>query len=213
MDTRDLIRALVIDLKATPQHAVQRRLALGLLVGGVATFAVVMFALGLRPDLGAAIWTFPFWMKAAYTISLMTVAVSATIELGRPDAPTRPWLRLAGLPALILAGIAVVQVATAPEQAWERLLLGGSASVCSGWILALSTPVFVGLLWAFRRLAPTRLRAAGAAAGLSAAALAATLYGLHCPEASALFVLVWYSLGIVLAAAIGALLGPRLLRW
>ena len=58
-----------------------------------------------------------------------------------------------------------------------------------------------------------RLRAAGAAAGLGAGAWAATIYCLHCPEASALFVLTWYSLGILLATAIGALVGPRFLRW
>ena len=34
-----------------------------------------------------------------------------------------------------------------------------------------------------------------------------------CPEASAIFVLTWYTLGIGLAAGLGALLGPRLLRW
>jgi hypothetical protein len=30
---------------------------------------------------------------------------------------------------------------------------------------------------------------------------------------SAIFVLTWYSLGIVLAAGFGALVGPRFLRW
>jgi hypothetical protein len=57
------------------------------------------------------------------------------------------------------------------------------------------------------------LRAAGAVAGLAAGAFAATVYCLHCQEVSALFVLTWYSLGILLAASVGALLGPRLLRW
>jgi hypothetical protein len=85
--------------------------------------------------------------------------------------------------------------------------------VCPFYVLALAVPIFAGLLWSFRRLAPTRLRAAGAAAGLAAGAWAATIYCLHCPEASAIFVLTWYTLGIVLAAAIGALLGPRVLRW
>ena len=67
-------------------------------------------------------------------------------------------------------------------------------------------PIFAGLLWSFRRFAPTRLRAAGAAAGLAAGALAATLYCLHCPEVSAIFVLTWYSLGIGLATGASALL-------
>jgi hypothetical protein len=80
-------------------------------------------------------------------------------------------------------------------------------------VLALSLPIFVGLLWSYRRFAPTHLRAAGATAGLSAGAWAATLYCLHCPEVSAMFVLTWYSLGIGLATLLGALVGPRLLRW
>ena len=91
--------------------------------------------------------------------------------------------------------------------------LGHSWMVCPWLVLALAMPIFVGLLWSFRRLAPTRLRAAGAAAGLAAGAFAATVYCLHCPEVSAIFVLTWYSLGILLAASVGALLGPRLLRW
>ena len=80
-------------------------------------------------------------------------------------------------------------------------------------MLLLSAPIFAGLLWSFRRLAPTRLRAAGAAAGFTAGAWAATLYCLHCPEVSAIFVLTWYTFGIGLAAGVGALLGPRLLHW
>jgi hypothetical protein len=93
------------------------------------------------------------------------------------------------------------------------MLLGKSWIFCPWLVLLLAAPIFVGLLWSFRRLAPTRLRAAGAVAGLAAGAWAATVYCLHCPEVSALFVLTWYSLGIALAAGVGALLGPRLLRW
>ncbi|PTS89589.1 DUF1109 domain-containing protein, partial [Sphingomonas sp. HMWF008] len=58
-----------------------------------------------------------------------------------------------------------------------------------------------------------RLRLAGAMAGLAAGGIAATLYGFHCPETAAPFVLTWYSLGIAAAMAIGAAIGPRALRW
>lgn len=91
--------------------------------------------------------------------------------------------------------------------------LGHSWKSCPWLVLSLSAPIFAGLLWSFRRLAPTRLRAAGAAAGLSAGAFAATVYCIHCPEVSAIFVLTWYSLGILLATLLGMLVGPRLLRW
>jgi hypothetical protein len=48
---------------------------------------------------------------------------------------------------------------------------------------------------------------------LASGALGALLYCLRCPENSAMFILTWYSLGILTAGAIGALAGPHLLRW
>jgi len=66
---------------------------------------------------------------------------------------------------------------------------------------------------AARGFAPMRPGAAGAAAGLLTAALATTLYGLHCPEHTASFVMVWYSLGIAVAVAAGAVIGRVLFRW
>ncbi|HWC63691.1 MAG TPA: NrsF family protein, partial [Rhizomicrobium sp.] len=69
------------------------------------------------------------------------------------------------------------------------------------------------LLAALRRLAPTRLTLAGSAAGLVAGAGAATVYGFHCTEMAAPFILIWYTLGIGLAAGLGAMLGQRCLHW
>jgi hypothetical protein len=48
--------------------------------------------------------------------------------------------------------------------------------------------------------------------GLFAGA-AATIYGLHCPENTFTFVALWYSLGVLLVAALGGLLGRWALRW
>ena len=79
--------------------------------------------------------------------------------------------------------------------------------------MVLAAPVFLGVAWALRRLAPTRLAMAGAAAGLLAGAVGATVYGLYCEETAAAFVVTWYTLGIAVCATAGALLGPRLLRW
>lgn len=54
---------------------------------------------------------------------------------------------------------------------------------------------------------------AGAAAGLLTGAIAATAYGLHCPEATAAFVATWYTLGMAAAAGLGAVVGRFALRW
>jgi hypothetical protein len=77
----------------------------------------------------------------------------------------------------------------------------------------LATPVFRCQLLGNARFAPTRLRLAGAAAGLFSGAVGAVVYCFHCPELDAPFIAFWYLLGILIPAAAGALLGPRLLRW
>lgn len=64
-----------------------------------------------------------------------------------------------------------------------------------------------------RGLAPTRLALAGAASGLLAGALGALVYALHCTEIAAPFLGIWYVIGMLIPTAIGALLGPRMLRW
>ena len=213
MQTDDLIRSLAGGLTPVSRTAVERRIALGILAGATVTMVAIALKLGVRPDLGAAMQGFPFWMKWIYTISLGAGAIAATLRLSRPDASRMSWLWLLSVPVFILAALAVNELANTPHGSWPSLLEGRSASRCSLFVLFLSVPIYAGLVWAFRSLAPTSLRLAGAMAGLSSGACAATLYGLHCPEASATFVLVWYTLGMVLAMIGGALVAPRLLRW
>jgi hypothetical protein len=213
LKTAQLIAELAAQTTAVPRHALARRLATGIVVGAVASGAVVLLALGLRHDLGTAMSGFSFWMKWAYTASLAAIAISFSAQLARPE-PARPgrfWFLF--VPVCALALIALVELARTPPSGWLAMWLGASWKVCPLLVLGLALPIFAGLLWSFRRLAPTRLRIAGAAAGLTAGACAATVYCLHCPEVSALFVLTWYTLGIALAAGCGALVGPRLLRW
>jgi len=79
--------------------------------------------------------------------------------------------------------------------------------------LRAALPALAAALHALRALAPTRPVAAGAACGAFAGALAAIGYALACSETSSAFVALWYTLGVALSAAAGALLGPRVLRW
>jgi hypothetical protein len=213
MDTEQLIQSLARDVPVVRRHAVGQRIALGVLGGGVVSAALVVAVLGIRPDLHAAMHGFSFWMKWIYTASLGIGAVVATARLARPNGRSlRPLWPLA-VPVLLLVGIGIGELARTPARDRLAMWLGHSWKVCPWLVLTLAIPIFIGLLWSFRALAPTRLRAAGATAGLAAGAWAATIYCLHCPEVSAIFVLTWYSLGIVLAAAAGAVVGPRVLRW
>ena len=212
MTSEELIDQLTFEVRPVGRNALVHRIWLGIALGSVFALLAV-FWLGFRPDLWVAMHGFAFWMKWAYTASLALCAVAATAKLARPDAEKFGWGWVILLPVVGLAVISIAELAHTPSSQWLDMWLGKSWKICSLLVLLLSLPIFGGLLWSFRRLAPTRLRAAGATAGLTAGAWAATLYCLHCPEVSAIFVLTWYSLGSALASLVGAVLGPRLLRW
>jgi hypothetical protein len=213
MNTEQLIASLSANVPRVSPHALARRIGSGMVGGTLVAMLGVVLVLGVRPDLQLAMRGFAFWMKWAYTISLGIGAIYAVSRLARPVPTSLRGLWLLSIPVLILAGIGIGELASTPSGEWGSLWLSRSWMRCPWYVLALAVPIFIGLLWSFRRLAPTRLRAAGAVAGLAAGAWAATIYCLHCPEVSAIFVLTWYSLGILLAAGGGALLGPRVMRW
>jgi hypothetical protein len=213
MNTDQLILTLSSDVPRVSRHAVARRIGIGLVLGGLIAMIVVTAVLGIRPDLRVAMHGFSFWMKWTYTISLGVGAAYAVTRLARPETQSLRGLWFLAVPVLLLGGICISELARTPPGNWLSMWLGESWKACPWLVLMLASPIFLGLLWSFRKLAPTRLRAAGAVAGLAAGAWAATIYCLHCPEVSALFVITWYSLGIALAATAGALIGPRLMRW
>jgi hypothetical protein len=116
-------------------------------------------------------------------------------------------------PFAVVAMMASGELMLAPESLRQGLILGQTAPRCAVSILSLSAPVFAACVLAFRRLAPTRLRLAGAAAGVLSGAIGAAAYAFACPESSAAFMITWYTAGILAAGAFGALLGRPLLKW
>jgi hypothetical protein len=178
----------------------------------VASVIIIAMTLGFRPDLWLAMQSSEFWMKLVYTLSIAAIAISATARLARPNS-SKPKLWLIAASIFLLLCISIAELIAAPRAEWMSMWLGQTASRCPFLVFGLSLPIFAALLLSLRQLAPTQLRAAGAVTGLAAGAFSAAIYCLHCPEVSAIFVLCWYSLGILLATAFGALAGPRFLRW
>jgi hypothetical protein len=212
MRTADLIALLARDARMTPPAAPTRRLLTALAAGGAVTLALVVLGLHSQPLEAAARQPW-FWMKASYT-GLLTVAAAITVR--RLSVPgTRAGLAPVAALLIVLAMITLGagQVLAASPAGRLGLWLGHTWKVCSPLILLLALPIYACEVIALRALAPTRPALAGAAAGLAAGALAATFYGLHCPEQAAAFVATWYTLGITAAAALGAVVGARLLRW
>lgn len=212
MRTDDLIASLSDGLAPVKRGAAARTLAAGLLAGAVGSALLMVATMGVRHDLGAAMAGGAFWMKFAYTLAVAALGLWIVERAGRPGAdPARPVLLLM-LPLIAILALTAIQLA--PVQADRHaLVMGRSADVCAVLIVFLALPLFGGVFWALRRLAPTRLTGAGAAAGLLAGSASATIYAFHCTESAAPFVAIWYTAGIVLTTLIGAALGRWALRW
>jgi len=212
MKTADLISALAADTAPVKPVRVTTRLAAACLAGALATGVVLTAWLGLRP-LGEAVQTSAFWMKAGYTLALALAGFLLVSRLARPGGRPGRLLTIVLLAVAVMAGLSAIELMRAGPGAMRPLMMGQSASVCSLRILALSIPAYFGAIFVLRRLAPTRLALTGAAAGLLAGGVGASVYGLYCGETAATFVVIWYTLGITASTALGALIGSRLLRW
>jgi hypothetical protein len=212
MKTADLIAGLAEDAGPVAPASPVRRVGGTTVAGCAIAFAVLLAWLGLRP-LAAAVHLPSFWMKAAYTSALGVGAWLLVSRLSRPAASLRLPLFLIVFAVVLMVAMAVMELSGTPARDLKAVWLGHSWRQCPVRIALLAIPIFILVAFAIRWLAPTRLRAAGAAAGLLAGAAAATVYGLACDEVTVAFTATWYSLGIAVCAAIGALLGPRLLRW
>jgi hypothetical protein len=91
--------------------------------------------------------------------------------------------------------------------------MGVNGVMCVASILFLSLLPLTATIYALRQGAPMSPALAGAAAGLLAGALGATVFAMHCTNDSPLFVAIWYALAIGLMSIFGLLVGKRALRW
>jgi hypothetical protein len=211
MKTDELILMLSRGAGPAPTALAARRLGLAVVMG---LLTAVMAAAWLKNPVPLALFGQPgMWLKLGYAAVLAAVAVSWASRLGRPGM-AGGGARLALMLVVAAVGVlGLVTMAQAPEGARAAAVLGQSWRECPRSVLLLSLPTLAGTLWALRGLAPTRPRMAGLAAGLTAGGVGAFAYALFCPELSPAFVAVWYTLGVAAAGALGAVLGPRLLRW
>ncbi|MBN3856289.1 DUF1109 domain-containing protein [Paraburkholderia sp. Ac-20340] len=213
MKTDDLISLLSTGVTRVDRKAVVRRFARALPLGLAGSLLLVAVVFGVRHDLMDVAQTPIFWAKIAFPLAVAIAAALAVSRLGRPGVRGGYAWALVAAPfiAVWLAGWATLGTAAPAERV--PLMLGLSWRTCPFNILLLSVPTFAAVFWATKGLAPTRPRMAGAAAGLFASALATIAYCVHCPEMSPAFWSIWYAVGMLMPAAIGAWLGPRLLRW
>lgn len=213
MRTDELIQLLATDAQPAPSQSIERRLARAALAGLAGAGVLLAWKFGVRPDLVQALALPMFWGKLSFAGALAVAGLALLRRLARPGLAAGRTARWLALPLLAVWGMALVALLQAAPGERMPLLLGQTWRTCPFNIALLSAPAFAASFWALRGGAPTRLAWTGAGAGVLAGALATLVYALHCPEMASPFLAVWYVAGIAIPTALGALAGPRWLRW
>jgi len=211
MDTDRLIQTLADD--GEMPRPVGTQLAMALLVALPVAAAMLLVTLGLRPDFMSALRNPFFDTKFLVTLALAIPAIVISVHLSRPEAALGRWIWLLLLSPIILVVAAIVEM-TMPQRAPMMVrVIGKNSSLCSAAISLLSLPILAGSLLALRHGATSRPAFVGALAGVMSAALGATLYAAHCTDDSPLFVAAWYTIAVLVMAALGAAIGNKVLRY
>lgn len=213
MKTDDLVTMLATGAGPVDSSAATRRYVTA--IGGGAFGATLLMAilLGVRHDLVEVVFHPMFWVKLGYVVCLALASLYAVSRLSRPGVSLTGVGLALGAPVLMMWTMAAIVLIVANPTERGDLLFGRTWTSCPWLIATLSVPAFIAISWAMKGLAPTQQRLAGAAVGLASGAVGAVVYSLHCPEMGAPFLGSWYLLGVLIPTAVGAALGPRLLRW
>jgi hypothetical protein len=213
MNTDRLIDMLSTNLEPVKGGQLWKTLVWALVVGLVAAFVVMLATVGVRSDFYSETHRIFIALKLLFTLSLIgTGAVFLIRSMGQGS---RKLLPLVLVPFLLvgLAGVVALALAVARSESCTTMMMGMRWQTCLLCIPLFAIIPFAALIWALRHGAPTNLTRAGAIAGLVAGALGATAYAFHCGDDSLPFIAIWYGGSIALCAFIGAMLGPKLLRW
>jgi hypothetical protein len=211
MKTDDLIDMLAKNVEPADRPRWRMRMMLTLLAGLAIAVALVVTFIGMRPDIGTAAW--PVLLKAGFSAAAAACVLPLAMRLMRPGA-SLGW-RFAAV--LVFAGVSVLVTVIAlmgmPSEARMHAWTGGGFPWCIVLIPIFAAPAAGLMVWLARSLAPTRLTLSGAAIGALSGGLGAMAYAMYCPIDSVAFVTTWYVVAIAICAALGAIVGSRLLRW
>ncbi|OYU76339.1 MAG: hypothetical protein CFE32_10655 [Alphaproteobacteria bacterium PA3] len=215
MTTDELIAALARTPETAKPDRLYRRIALALIIGLVLGLVMTRLVMGFRPDIGVAAPMVA--LKAGFSALIATFAGGLAMRLAKPIGGANGTLRRLAMPLVLVAASAVAiglitLMATEPGHRFAAFT-GGGFPWCIILIPFCGLPTALLLVWAMREAAPTRLALAGAAIGALSGGVGAMVYAMFCSVDSVSFVTIWYVVGIGLAAALGAMVGVRLLRW
>lgn len=213
MRTDDLINMLGTNVE--PVADSKRRVALlaALGIGAAAALCLVFVMFGAPGEAFGGDFLGLTVLTLAFTLGLTIAGARFLSMAARPGKAGRGALAAITLLLLSLILTGIVILSLAQPSGWSAMIFGPQWAACLMCIPLAAAVPFLSLVWYLRNEAPTRLRLTGAVAGLVAGAIGATAFALHHPGGSLPFVALWFGGPLLLCALIGAVLGPRLLRW
>lgn len=153
-----------------------------------------------------------FLLKLVFTMSVVAAALPIVCDLSVPGRRIGRGSIVMAIPFAVIMILAVRELGLHHVDEWPPHTDHAWVE-CLWQIPALAAPALIILAFAVRRLAPTNLTRAGACIGLLAGGIGAVGYAFHCHHDSVVFVGIAYTIAILETALLGALLGPRILRW
>jgi len=199
----------------SPNENPRRSVMLFTLVAGTCAaalpvLAVVILLLARNPELDSGIDVAVAFRLATW-LTLSAGALWTLVELAQPDGSNRPWQYLLPAPIILGSGVAA-EFARSPSGQLAPRMMSSNPAACVAMITLFSLPILTSVFYVLRSVALRAPRLSGAAAGLLAGGISASIYAWHCPERSLLFGATWDAIAVLLAAGIGTVLGRKYLR-
>lgn len=213
MKTNQLITLLSTNVDTVEAGRLGKIVTWALAIGGLVAFCTMVATVGFRADLGSSSSLIFLALKLLFSLSLLGIGARLLVKAMRPGRDLRKPFRLIVLPFMATIVVAIVLLALGHSASWMSL---PPKAMWAGPLVCI--PLFANaplglLIWALRKGAPTNLRGTETIAGVVAGATGASVYAFSCPVDSVPFVALWYGAAIAFCAVIGAMIGPRFLRW
>lgn len=214
MNTNDLIASLSAEAKTSKPLPALKILGLSVLtVLAIYTVGAQLF-LGLRPDLSLQL-TRPFFLSEIVLLALLTItsAVAAVLAM-YPDAYQKPQLlKLPYAIFLALVGLILFQLLM-PHDPRMAMPEGDIHTIECALCIAGAALIPSALLFALlRKGASIRPLQAGSFAVLAASSVGGLTLRLAEENDSLMHLVSWHYVPTLLFAALGAVIGKKLLRW
>jgi hypothetical protein len=206
--TDDLIHSLASTAGTQRSASIQAAFIVTAAAALVCALLLVFLVMGIRQDFADMAVRLPFAFKVVYSSALVMGASVVALYAATPGASATASYAM--LPAAIFLACGVIFDPTGFPIMGETSV---AAAICVGRILFLSLPVMILTFIFMRKAAPTQPLVAGAIIGMLSGSVGALAYTLACRNDGTAFVAIWYAVACAIMAAVGAIIGHRVLRW